>query len=101
MDVPVTTSAIPPVAPSGGIAPQNQGRRALANAIAAINQSGLWPGRGLRIHMDLSSQRLTVQVVNSETDEIIDQIPSEEVLRMAVELGGNASAPPGQGKTTP
>lgn len=79
------SSAVSPLA-AGGTGSQTQDRRPLAIAIAAINQSGLWPGRGLRIHVDIPTQRLTVQVVNSETDEVLDQIPSETVLRMASEL---------------
>jgi uncharacterized FlaG/YvyC family protein len=96
MNVPPTTSARSPLS-TGEIAPQSQNRRALANALATINQSGLWPGRALKIHFDMTTRRLTVQIVNSETEEVLDQIPSEEVLRMALELGGNASITYDQG----
>lgn len=68
----------------------NSERRPLAAAIAAIDQSGLWPGRTLKIHVDVTSQRMTVQVVNSETGDLVEQIPAEEALRIAEELGGGA-----------
>jgi len=64
----------------------SSGRQALASAVSAINQSGLWPGRELRIRTDTSTHSLTVQIVNSETDEVMEQIPSELALRLASEL---------------
>ena len=67
-------------------------RRALASAISTINESDVWPGRTLKIHLDITTHRLTVQVVNSETGEVVDQIPEEEVLRMALETGGRANS---------
>jgi hypothetical protein len=87
----VRAMAMSPLSP-GEISPPNQDRRLLANAVVAINQSTLWPGRALRIHVDIPTQRLTVQIVNSETEDVLDQIPAEEVLRMAMELGGNPSS---------
>jgi uncharacterized FlaG/YvyC family protein len=54
----------------------------------------------LKVHYDLLSQRLTVQFINSETDAVLDQIPSEEALRMAGELAGKSVAT-GPDKTTP
>ena len=98
MNVPATTSANSSL-PTGEIALQSQDRRALANAIAAINQFDLWPGRALKIHFDATTRHLTVQIVNSGTEEVLDQIPSEKVLRMALELGGNASIISDQGNT--
>jgi uncharacterized FlaG/YvyC family protein len=94
MEVPPTISSTLPL--SLGISPQNSDRRALASAVNAINQSGLWPGTTLKIHYDVSSQRLTVQYIDNETDEVLDQIPSEQALRMAQELAGNAHVPSGQ-----
>jgi uncharacterized FlaG/YvyC family protein len=91
MEIAALTSTSPPL-PSGNISTQNQDRRALANAITTLNQSELWPGRSLRIHFDLPTHSLTVQVVNSESDEVLEQIPAEQALRMAMELGGGTSA---------
>jgi uncharacterized FlaG/YvyC family protein len=91
MDVPSTTSSTSPLS-ALGVAPQNQERRLLANAVAAINQSGLLPATTLKIHYDVAAQRLTVQYIDNETNEVLDQIPSEEALRMAQELAGSPSA---------
>jgi uncharacterized FlaG/YvyC family protein len=78
---------------------QNQGRRAVASAVAAMNQSGLWPGMSLKIHYDMPTQRLTVQFIDSENNEVMYQIPSEDALRMAQELAGNPSASSGDHAT--
>ncbi len=98
MDLPPTTSAMSPL--SAPEPARNQDRQALANAVANINRAGLWPGVSLKVHYDLLSQRLTVQFINSETDAVLDQIPSEEALRMAGELAGKSVAT-GPDKTTP
>jgi flagellar protein FlaG len=42
--------------------------------------------RGLRFHIDKSSGRTVVTVVNPNNGEVIRQIPSEEVLHLANEL---------------
>jgi uncharacterized FlaG/YvyC family protein len=98
MDVLAITSAVVPLSTGeAGFGSQNQNRRLLANAVAAICQSDLWPGRMLKIHYDTTAQKLTVQIVNSETEEVLDQIPSEEVLRLALELASQASVPSDQG----
>jgi uncharacterized FlaG/YvyC family protein len=108
MGVPATSSAmsplsvrdVPQLAPNQAQSQApSQDRRVLASAIASINQSELWPGRVLRIHFDLPTQSLTVQVVNSADNEILDQIPSEAVLRMASELGSSAHPPDGHDDT--
>lgn len=84
---------------SGDSASQGNDRRLLSNAVAALRQSGIWAGRVLRIHRDMETQKLTVQFVNSQTNEIMDQIPSEDVLRMASELSSNPNSKPGGGAT--
>jgi uncharacterized FlaG/YvyC family protein len=88
MDVPAITSTILPP-PTGETANQNLDRRILAKAAAAISQSGIWPGRTLKIHLDMATQKLTLRVVNSQTSEIVDQIPSDNVLRMASEIAAS------------
>jgi uncharacterized FlaG/YvyC family protein len=88
MSAPITASAMSSI-PNWEAAPQSQDRRQLASAIATVDQSGVWPGRSLRIHFDQTTQSLTVQVVNSQSDEVVDQIPSEEVLQMALMLGSS------------
>lgn len=85
MEVPSTSSATP-LAFLTDVASPNSDRRALASAVATINGSGVWPGRSLRVQLDGLTHRLTIQLLNSETNEVMDQIPSEIALRMAAEL---------------
>jgi uncharacterized FlaG/YvyC family protein len=92
MNVPGAISATsPPLIVETAASPM-QDRRLLANAINTVNGSDVWPGRTLKLHVDMTSHTLTVQIVNSETNEVLDQIPSEMVLRMALEAGGKANA---------
>ena len=87
---PITPVMSPFAWDTGG---QNQDRQALAGAVAAVNQSGLWPGRMLRVHTDLSTHSLTVQILNSQSGEVIEQIPSEVALQMAADLAKTSSLP--------
>jgi uncharacterized FlaG/YvyC family protein len=63
----------------------------LASAVNAINQSGLWPGTTLKVHLDTTSRSLTVQIINSESGEVMEQIPSEVALQLAADLGSPGS----------
>jgi uncharacterized FlaG/YvyC family protein len=85
MDVPSVSSATP-LSFLAEVPSSTSDRRALAGAVTAINQSGIWPGRSLRIETDGLTHQLTIQLLNSETNEVMDQIPSELALRMAAEL---------------
>ena len=57
-------------------------REELQEAVAQLNQHIQQIQRDLLFSVDDSSGRTVVQVVNSETDEIVRQIPSEDVLRI-------------------
>ena len=70
-----------------------ENRQVLAKAVQSINQSNLWPGRELVFHVDPATRSFTVEVLNSETGEILGQIPSEEVLKAAAELSGRKAQP--------
>ena len=54
----------------------------LQEAVAQLNQHIQQIQRDLLFSVDDSSGRTIVQVVNSETDEVVRQIPSEDVLRI-------------------
>lgn len=57
-------------------------KKELQEAVVQLNQHVQQIQRDLLFSVDDSSGRTVVQVVNSETDEIVRQIPSEEVLRI-------------------
>jgi uncharacterized FlaG/YvyC family protein len=71
-------------------------RQVLAQAVSALNQSGQWPDTSIRIHFDVETRSFTVQFVDPTTDEVVDQIPSEEAIRLSQEL----APPPGQDATS-
>ena len=62
-------------------------RRTLVKAMGAINQSGrVGPQRELSFIVDQATRSLVVRIVDSETREVVRQVPSDEVLEMASNL---------------
>lgn len=55
----------------------------LTDAVAKLNDHLQTINRDLHFSIDDASGQTVVKVVNSETDELIRQIPSEEVLRIS------------------
>lgn len=61
----------------------------LLNQIKALTEDGLY---SVRFEKDTSSEELIVKIVDQNTDEVIRQIPPEELLKLAQhlqELSGN------------
>lgn len=61
----------------------------LLNQIKAITEDGLY---SVRFERDSGSEDLVVKIVDSDTDEVIRQIPPEELLNLSKqlrELSGN------------
>lgn len=61
----------------------------LLNQIKAITEEGLY---SVRFERDSGSEELVVKIVDSDTDEVIRQIPPEELLNLSKqlkELSGN------------
>jgi flagellar protein FlaG len=72
-------------------------RRTLVGAVTAVNQSSaLGLQRELSFLVDRASRRLVVRIVDTETGDVVSQIPSERVLEMAAQLPkrGLGSDPP-------
>ncbi len=62
-------------------------RRELVRAVRAINQEQLLGQRNeLTYFFDRESRRTLVRIVNRETREVVQQLPTEEVLRLAATL---------------
>jgi hypothetical protein len=71
-------------------------RLAVVKATQAIEASGmLGSDRELSFRIDQATRKLVVSVVDAQTKQILTQMPSEEVLRMAAAM--NPSSP----ETTP
>ena len=60
---------------------------ALESAVREINASMADQSIGVRFEVDQDTDRLVVKVVDRASGELIRQIPSEEVLRIAKLLG--------------
>jgi flagellar protein FlaG len=56
---------------------------AVAKAVASVKEALKPVGGGLEFNVDQSSGRTIVRVVDLETQQVIRQIPSEEMVRLA------------------
>lgn len=59
---------------------------ALGEAVKKLSDSAAAQGRRLSYRVDSSTNRVVVQIINQETDEVIRQIPAEEALHIAEQL---------------
>lgn len=61
--------------------------RELIQAVRAVNATDkLGQDNELTFSLDIKTQRPVMKIVNRETNEVIEQIPTERVLRLAQEL---------------
>jgi flagellar protein FlaG len=58
-------------------------RRELQQAVERMNQQAIKDGRKLNFAMDQVTDQMVITVRKAETGEVIRQIPSEAVLRVA------------------
>ncbi|NNJ93643.1 MAG: flagellar protein FlaG [Halobacteria archaeon] len=63
----------------------------LSETVAELNSKLQQMQRGLRFSVDDSSGRIVVKVIDLDTDEIIRQIPSEEMLTIMQQVGDSQS----------
>jgi uncharacterized FlaG/YvyC family protein len=67
--------------------PLKEDQRALIRAVKAVNAANLFGQENeLTFVIDRATRRAVARIVNKLTHEVIDQIPSEVVLRMAEEV---------------
>jgi flagellar protein FlaG len=61
--------------------------REVIQAVRAVNASGkLGTKNVLTFSLDKRTRRPVITIVNRDTNEVVDQIPSEQVLRLADSL---------------
>jgi len=91
---PVTTTPTPAVDPpaaavagsSSGAAPSlAQVKQAVDNINASLSANG--NAQNVQFAVDPNSKRVVVQVIDPQTDKVIRQIPSEEIIQMSMTLG--------------
>lgn len=73
--------SLPPDQPSREMSSEE-----LQQVVTQLNQHVQQIQRDLQFSVDDSSGRTVIRVVNSETEEVVRQIPSEEVLRISRNL---------------
>jgi flagellar protein FlaG len=74
-------AAAPPAAPAAPAAPPTLGQ--VTEAVNAINRAMVTQSRGLEFSVDADSHRTVVKVIDSQTRELIRQIPTVETLEIA------------------
>jgi flagellar protein FlaG len=67
-------------------------RAQLERTVADLNEAAQSHRRSLRFSVDEDSGRTVIRVVDPETDEVVRQIPPEEVLNVARRMGDSAGA---------
>jgi flagellar protein FlaG len=65
--------------------PPNQDQKALLQAVKTVNASEMLGENELTFRIDKKAGIAVVRIVNRETGELVQQIPNEQVLRMAEE----------------
>jgi uncharacterized FlaG/YvyC family protein len=66
-----------------------QDQKALLQAVKTVNSSGLLGGENeLTFVIDRAAKIAVVRIVNKKTGELVQQIPNEQVLKMAEESSG-------------
>ena len=64
--------------------------RELVRAVKALNQSNLFGDkRELSFRFDADTRRLVIRIVERESGDVFQEIPSEEVLRMMAAMEKN------------
>lgn len=65
---------------------QEQSPQAVEQALDVINRAVVIEQRSLSFSVDEASGRSVIKVVDQQTDQLIRQIPTEEVLRVAQDI---------------
>ena len=85
----IEATNVPPT-PEFAPNPNAAANRELSRAVRTLNGAGTaGPGRQFSFSIDPQTRRGVIRIVNASTHELIEQIPSEYVLRVAQALGQN------------
>lgn len=98
-DAPRAVAVAPSAEPRGGVAvelpqvsvpqvvQQKPSAEQLKQAVENINRAMRLSGRDLEFSLDTEASRVVVKMTDSETGEVIRQIPSEETLAISRSIG--------------
>ena len=77
-----------PIDPASKSREDADAQQAVVAAVRALNRSELLGSdRELQFARDSQTQKMVIQIVDSQSGDVLDQIPSEDVLRMLANLG--------------
>jgi uncharacterized FlaG/YvyC family protein len=91
-------SASSTVAPTGTVVPERtsaerEANQHIASAVKTLNDSQLaGSNREFSIAIDPQSRRPVVQILDTDTHEVIDQIPSKYILDVAASLNAESAS---------
>ncbi len=86
---PINSSILAAVSPPGPAAQvaSRPANREVAGAVQTLNQNGsAGPGREFSIAIDSKTKVPVVRIVDSKTNELIEQIPSQYILDLAQQI---------------
>lgn len=88
MNITPSTGTSVPVSGANEVPPQQAAEnRAVIKAVKAVNQTEMFgQDNHLSFQRDPASQRMVIQVINSQTQQVVLQIPPEYVLALAEDL---------------
>lgn len=58
----------------------------VTDALNVVNKAAVFEQRSLSFMLDETSGRSVIKVMNKETEQVIRQIPSEELLKVAQDI---------------
>jgi uncharacterized FlaG/YvyC family protein len=86
-------SATPPVSPVHTPATATATNRQVAAAVQTLNENGsAGPGRAFSIAIDSKTRVPVVRIVDSSTNQLIEQIPSQYILDLAQQIDQETSS---------
>ena len=90
---PIHLSTPPPTAPAAAPVVSATATREIATAVQTLNQNGAaGPGREFSIAIDGKTRVPVVRIVDSGTNELIEQIPSQYILDLAQQINQETSS---------
>ena len=77
-----------PIDPAAKSRDDLDAQKAVVAAVRALNKSEfLGNGRELQFKRDSQTQKMVIQIVDSKSGDVLDQIPPEQVLRIMASFG--------------
>jgi uncharacterized FlaG/YvyC family protein len=77
-----------PIDPASKSRDDADAQQAVVAAVRALNKSELLgSGRELQFARDSQTQKMVIQIVDSQSGDVLDQIPPEQILRIMANFG--------------